>query len=185
MPMTERDRKVLKYGGIAVGAILALFFVSKMLSGSGGALPPLPSFPPPSNTGGSPTPTAGVLPPPAANLRDPFAVPGGVAPSTGSPQPSGSGSPSQSVSPTSSSPTPTLPGNGASIRIGGHTVVLLDVYALDSEEHAQVEVDGTVYRPAVGQRFAGGGFRLRSTNGDCAGFLFGDQSFNLCTRPQK
>jgi hypothetical protein len=179
MPMTERDRKVLKFGGIAVGAMLLLFFVSKFLSGGSGAFPPLP--PTVTRPSVSPSPTSGALPPPAANERDPFAVPGGLGTSTESPPPSGSGTPTQ----TSPPPSPTLPGNGASIQIGGHIVVLLDVYSVEGVEHTQVEVDGTVYRPSVGSRFAGGSFRLRSTSGNCAGFLFGDQSFTLCTRPQK
>jgi hypothetical protein len=42
-----------------------------------------------------------------------------------------------------------------------------------------------VYSPPVGGRFAGGEFRLVSTSGNCAGLLFGDQSFSLCTTPQK
>jgi hypothetical protein len=179
--MTERDRKVLKFGGVAVGAMLVLFFVSKLLSGGSDAFPPLPPTVPRQSTPG-PSPTAGALPPPAASQRDPFAVPGGLGTSTESPPPSDTGSPTQTISPT---PSPTLPGNGASIQIGGHTVVLLDVYSFDGVQHAQVEVDGTVFRPSVGSRFAGGRFRLRSTSGDCAGFLYGDQSFTLCTRPQK
>jgi hypothetical protein len=183
MPMTARDRKVLKFGGIAVGAMLVLFFASKLLSGGSGAFPPLPPTVP-KQSAGTPSPTSGELPPPAATERDPFAVPGGLGTSTESPPPSDSGGPTQTSSPPPT-PTPTLPGNGASTQIGGHTVVLLDVYTVDGTEHAQVEVDGTVYRPAVGARFAGGSFRLRSTSGDCAGFLYGDQSFTLCTRPQK
>src|SRR5438128_3134485 len=134
MPMTARDRKVLKYGGIAVGAMLVLFFVSKLLSGGSGAFPPLPPTVPRQSTG-TPSPTSGVLPPPAATERDPFAVPAGLGTSTESPTPSGTGSPTQTSSPT---PSPTLPGNGASTQIGGHTVVLLDVYSVDGVEHAQV-----------------------------------------------
>jgi len=181
MPMTERDRKVLKFGGVAVGAMLVLFFVSKLLSGGSSAFPPLPPTVP-RQSSEAPSPTSGVLPPPAGTERDPFAIPTGLGTSTESPTPSGSGSPSQTLSPT---PSPTLPGNGASIQIGGHTVVLLDVYAIDGVGHAQVEVDGTVFRPSVGARFAGGRFRLRSTSGDCAGFLYGDQSFSLCETANK
>jgi hypothetical protein len=59
------------------------------------------------------------------------------------------------------------------------------VYSINGVDYAQVEVDGTVYHPSVGAHFAGGSFLLRSTSGGCANFLFGDQSFSLCTNPQK
>ena len=63
--------------------------------------------------------------------------------------------------------------------------MLVSVYPRNGLSYAQVEVDGTVYNPAVGSHFAGGEFLLRSTSGGCANFLFGDQSFSLCTNPQK
>jgi hypothetical protein len=50
---------------------------------------------------------------------------------------------------------------------------------------AQVEVDGTVYNVAEGDSFAGGTFTLRDVAGNCATFLYGDQSFTLCIVPQK
>jgi hypothetical protein len=64
-------------------------------------------------------------------------------------------------------------------------VVLVSVYAVSGVGHAQVEVDGVIYNPAVGAHFAGGQFQLRSTNGTCANFLYGDQAFTLCTNPLK
>ncbi|MEP6972584.1 MAG: hypothetical protein ABI869_00410, partial [Actinomycetota bacterium] len=72
------------------------------------------------------------------------------------------------------------PSNGDSTVIGGHTVVLIDTYTVNGVQHATVSVDGTVYHPAEGDTFAGGNFELRDVAGNCATFLFGDQSFTLC-----
>jgi hypothetical protein len=69
--------------------------------------------------------------------------------------------------------------------VGGHLVVLLDTFKHNGKQHAQVEVDGTVYNPAEGERFFQGRFRLVSVSGNCANFLFGDERFGLCARPQK
>ena len=81
---------------------------------------------------------------------------------------------------------PTLPPtNGSSTTIGGHEVVLIDTFTANGVQHASVSVDGTVYHPAEGDTFAGGNFELRDVAGDCATFLFGDQSFTLCFVPSK
>jgi hypothetical protein len=183
--MTARDRRTLKFGGIAVGVIVVGFLLFSLLSGGGNEeafTPSLRSHSP----SASPTATgAQQQPAPALNGRDPFSIPPGLG---GSAAPSGGSTASTppGTSTSTSTPTPTLPGNGASTRIGGHTVVLLDTYkTADGTPHAQVEVDGTVYSPPVGGRFAGGEFKLVSTSGNCAGLLFGDQSFSLCTTPQK
>ena len=69
--------------------------------------------------------------------------------------------------------------------IGGHEVVLIDTFTSNGVQHASVSVDGTVYNPAEGATFAGGNFQLRDVAGDCATFLFGDQSFTLCFTPSK
>jgi len=69
--------------------------------------------------------------------------------------------------------------------IGGHTVVLLDTFERGGVERAQVEVDGAVYNVAVGHKFAGGSFELRSASSGCATFLFGDQPFSLCATASK
>jgi hypothetical protein len=45
----------------------------------------------------------------------------------------------------------------------------------------QVEVDGKVYTVEEGARFDEN-FRLVRIDGNCARFLFGDQSFTLCDR---
>jgi hypothetical protein len=188
MPLTARDRRTLKFGGIAVGVLLVGFLLFNLLSGGGGNEALFTPSLGPHSPAASPTASASQQPPaPALNGRDPFSIPpglGGSAPSgSTSSSPPGTSGPTGTRSPT---PTPTLPGNGASTRIGGHTVVLLDTYkTADGVSHAQVEVDGTVYSPPVGGRFAGGEFKLVSTSGNCAGLLFGDQSFSLCTTPQK
>ncbi len=181
MPLTPKDRRTLIVGGIVLGVVLVGFLVFNLLSGGGsGALPPI--------VGGTHSPivnpttaTTQPNPPPAAAGRDPFSIPpgmGSVAPSggTGSPGPTGT---------QTQTPTPTLPGNGSAFRIGGHTVVLVSVYAVSGISHAQVEVDGVMYEPSVGAHFDAGMFQLRSTNGTCANFLFGDQAFSLCTNPLK
>jgi len=184
--MTARDRRTLMIGGIVVGVLLVGFLAVNLLSGGGGTESfPSFSFHPGSPTSSSASGSPQQLPPPALTGRDPFSVPlgfGGATSSPGTTSPSGSSSSTGTQSPTS---TPTLPGGGSSTQIGGHTVVLESVNSVGGVEHAQVEVDGTVYNPPVGGRFANGDFKLVSTSGDCAGLLFGDQSFTLCARPQK
>jgi hypothetical protein len=183
MPLTPKDRRTLIIGGTVLGVILVGFLVFNLLSGGGtGALPPF-SGGIHSRTGSpSSSSTSQPNPPPAAAGRDPFSIPPGmggtVAPTSGSTSPPPTGGQSQG-------PPPTLPGNGSAFRIGGHTVVLVSVYAVSGVGHAQVEVDGVIYNPAVGAHFAGGQFQLRSTNGTCANFLYGDQAFTLCTNPLK
>jgi hypothetical protein len=44
-------------------------------------------------------------------------------------------------------------------------------------------VDGKVYTVEEGARFDEN-FRLVSIDGNCARFLFGDQSFTLCAKPK-
>jgi hypothetical protein len=66
--------------------------------------------------------------------------------------------------------------------MGGHTVVLLDIFQGGTK--VQVEVDGTVFTVSVGETFDGN-FRLVSISGSCARFVFGDEGFTLCTSPQK
>ena len=178
MPLTSRDRRTLIVGGIVLGVILVGFLVFNLLSGGGNNALPTISFRPHSPSV-APSPSgSGQRPPPAAAGRDPFSIPpglGGSAAPSGGPGPSGQ----------SQGPPPTLPGNGSAFRIGGHTVVLVSVYTVSGIGHAQVEVDGVIYKPAVGAHFEAGQFQLRSINGTCANFLFGDQAFSLCTNPLK
>ena len=84
--------------------------------------------------------------------------------------------------PTGSTNPPT---NGSTTVNGGHTVVLIDTFTSNGVSHATVEVDGIVYNPAEGATFAGGNFELRDVAGNCATFLFGDESFTLCFTPSK
>jgi hypothetical protein len=105
--------------------------------------------------------------------RNPFLAFGAQA----SPTPTGSGSPTPSVSPAGSPPP--APGGGSSIVVGGHTVVLDDVFLQGGTRKVQVEVDGVVYTAAKGQGFADG-FKVTSIQSECADFTFSMQSFSLC-----
>lgn len=183
MALSPRDRRALIILGGVAGVAVVAFLLLNILGGGGGqetglpSPPPIGSTPPPTV---SPTPTPRpTLPPVAlAGSRDPFSIPPSLQ--SGSPGPSGSVSPTGSATsppPTSPTPTPTSPGRGQSKTIGGHTVILLDIF--DNGTRVQVEVDGTVYTRSVGQSFARN-FRVVSTSGRCARFLFGDQGFTLC-----
>ncbi len=214
MPLNERDRKALKIGGIVAAVlVVALLALGQLGKGGGAALPPL-SVGPSTATGPTGVPTTGPTgsvspsvsggpaPSPIFSGRDPFSLPpqfqvtespgtptGGTGPTptgptggTGGtgPQPTGS---TGGTGPTSS---PTLPPtNGSVTTIGGHQVVLIDTFTSNGVAHASVSVDGTVYHPAEGATFAGGNFELRDVAGNCATFLFGDESFTLCFTPSK
>ena len=187
MALSERDRRTVTIGGIAVGVLLAGFVLFSFL---GGGEEPFPPIPPTTPGTGSPSPSPGGGGPPIQSFtgRDPFSVPPALSPSPSPTVPGGGGS--QSPSPSgggggSQTPSPTAPGNGSSRNIGGSTVVLLDIFQRDGATHVQVEVDGTVYDVVVGEQFAGGRFELRSVGGNCATFLFGDESFTLCITAQK
>jgi hypothetical protein len=213
MPLNERDRKALKIGGIVAGVlVLALLLLGQLGKGTT-ALPPLSVGPTVSGgptgvtgvpstgpTGSvSPSQSGGPVPSPIFSGRDPFSVPPQfqVTPATG-PGPTGTGPGPTGTGPgptgTGPGPTGTGPGptgptlpptNGSSTTIGGHEVVLIDTYTANGVQHASVSVDGTVYHPAEGDTFAGGNFELRDVAGDCATFLYGDQSFTLCFVPSK
>jgi hypothetical protein len=202
-------------GGSMVVLVLALNFIGRGGDTDTIALPSIPvptrttttTGPPTTGSGGPTTTPTGTptTPVPVFTGRDPFSLPfifqqtatstssGGSSTSTSSPPTSSptSGSTSGSTS-TSSSPgggsssTPTQPGNGSSTTVGGHQVVLLDTFTHNGVESAQVEVDGTVYSAAEGETFGpGNAFEVQSVSGNCAGLLFGDESFTLCTTPQK
>jgi hypothetical protein len=205
MPLNDRDRRALKVGGIVAAVlVLGLLGLTQLGKGGGSALPPLsvgPSTPggvtgPSTGPSVSPSPSkGGPVPSPIFSGRDPFSLPPefvtgaptGPSGSTGPGPtgPTGTGSPGPTGptgSPGTTSPTPS---NGSSTVIGGHSVVLIDTYTANGVQHASVSVDGTVYHPAEGDTFAGGNFELRDVAGDCATFLFGDQSFTLCFVPSK
>jgi hypothetical protein len=76
------------------------------------------------------------------------------------------------------------PGDESASTVGGHTVVLLGIFEQGGEPVAQVDVDGSVHIVEVGETFADN-FELMAISGDCATFLFGDQSFTLCEEAPK
>ena len=213
MPLNDRDRKALKIGGIVAAVlVLALLGLGQLGKGGGGALPPLsvgpstsvgptgPTGVPTTGPTGSPSQSGGPVPSPIFSGRDPFSLPpqfatGGTGPgTTGGTGPAPTGStggtgpgPTGSTGGTGPGPTGSTlpPTNGGSTVIGGHSVVLIDTYTSNGVQHASVSVDGTVYNPAEGATFAGGNFELRDVAGNCATFLFGDESFTLCFTPSK
>jgi len=199
MPISDRDKRMLRIGGIVIGVLLVGFVLLKLLGG-GGEEEAFPSSSPlrPSSSSTQPTGTPSLAPSPVLVLpaRDPFSIPPGFETTTSSSGGSSTTSSSGGSSTTSSSggtttttsttAPPTQPGNGASQTVGGHTVVLLDTFTANGVEQAQVEVDGTVYDPSVGDTFGPNKqYRLQSVSGNCATFLYGDESFTLCVSPNK
>jgi hypothetical protein len=196
MPLSDRDRRTLRIGGIVAGVLVVGLVLFNVLGGGGGTQAP------PRRTTGSATPTLAptvtptTTPTPVARFtgRDPFSTPPQFLVATGT---SGTGSSSSggssssssssgSGSSSSTSPPPTQPGGGSSENLGGHTVVLLDTFRVSGTDRAQVEIDGVVYNVAVGEQFGPGNrFELRSVSGNCGTFVFGDQSFTLCITPSK
>ena len=197
MPLTPRDRRTLMIGGGVLGVLLVGFLFMNVLSGGGDeAIPSLPPITvgPDEGGGGGPTepsPTGGVSPIPVFTGRDPFSVPPALSPTTspatsGSTSPTTSGSPTTTGSVTPTSPTPTIPGGDSSQEVGGKTVVLLSVFSSGGEPMVQVEVDGQVFNNVgIGDTFDNGRYELRSVSGDCATFLYGDESFTLCANSTK
>jgi hypothetical protein len=199
MPLTARDRRTLMIGGAVLGVLLVGFLLMNVLSG-GGEEEAIPSLPPitvaPDGGGGgtvSPSPSGGVSPIPVFTGRDPFSIPPALASSTTtSPVPSSPGATSPAptspgaTSPAPTSPAPTDPGGGSSEVVGGKTVVLLSVFSSGGQPMVQVEVDGQVFNNiAIGETFDNGRYELRSVSGDCATFLYGDESFTLCANSTK
>jgi len=199
MPISDRDKRTLKIGGIVAGVLVVGLLLFNVLSGGGGA-PETASSPRITQT---PTPTAtpsaSSTPTPVQQFvgRDPFSTPpeflvssstpggGGSSSSSASSPGSSTSSPGGGGS-SSSGPPPTQPGGGSSANIGGHNVVLLDAFMHNGVGHAQVEIDGVVYTVAEGEDFGPGHrFALRSVSGNCGTFVFGDESFTLCITPQK
>jgi hypothetical protein len=60
-----------------------------------------------------------------------------------------------------------------------HQVVLVDIFRVDGELRATVEVDGTEYNVAEGDTFAES-FRVLDLTEECGTFVFGDERFTLC-----
>ena len=182
------------------GAALPPLSVGPPVSGGPTGVTGVPSTGPSGSV--SPSQSGGPVPSPIFSGRDPFSMPpqfpapggatGGTGPGPTGPAPAAERAPDRRApapAPTGTGPGPTgptlPPTNGSSTTIGGHEVVLIDTYTANGVQHASVSVDGTVYHPAEGDTFAGGNFELRDVAGDCATFLYGDQSFTLCFVPSK
>jgi hypothetical protein len=214
MALTDRDKRTLKIGGIIVGVFLVIFLALKLLGGGGGTetasfSPHSTTSAPGGTTGGgssSGSESPNLAPSPVLQLpvRDPFAIPAGfpvpsAGTSSGSTTSGGSTTTGGTTTATSTTPgttsststpgggtrTPSQP-SGATQTVGGHQVTLIDTFTTNGVEQASVSVDGTVYRPSAGQTFGPNKeYKLQSVSGNCATFLFGDQSFTLCVPQNK
>lgn len=199
MDLTDRDKRTLKFGGIALGVLLVGYLLFSVLGGGDEApLPPTgPTGPVPSGESPEPTvsPSSVVSPTTVFAGRDPFAIPAAFAIS---PTSSGSASPtSPGTSPTSPGTSPTSPGSGGgggggtsdddTASLGGRTVVLIDVFMRNGQERADIEINAVVYNNLrEGEEFGPGlNYELRTISGNCVVVLFGDESATLCVDPQK
>ncbi len=187
MALSERDLRTVKIGGAVLGVILVGYLLFTFLSGGDEvALPPSgpPSGPLPSE---SLTPSPSIRPTAIFAGRDPFSPPAALASSSASLSPSVSGSVTVSVTvSTTGSPSPTQPGGGSSMVVGGRTIVILDIFMQGGERMVQVAVNGNVHNVGVGDAFGpGNDYMLQSISGSCATFLYGDEPFTLCVSVQK
>jgi hypothetical protein len=202
MPMTERDKRTLKIGGIVLGVLLVGFLLFNLVLGGEDELPPIPDIPPPTDVA---EPDDGVVPTLAPSPvavftgRDPFSVPPVLTTVTPSPPngetpppppPNGETPPppppnGETPPPPPPNGGPVQPGNGAGTTIGGDSIVLLDVFTINGVDTVQVEVNGQVFNVSEGETFANGRYRLRSASGNCATFVRGDEAFTLCVRTGK
>jgi hypothetical protein len=200
MALTDRDRKMLYVLGAVAAVALLYLFVLKPGGGGESAAPtgPTGSLPSPVVTPSvSPTPRQTLPPVILAGARDPFSIPpvfltagpsGSVSPpvsgtETGTTpppttQPPTTGPPT-TPPPTTPPPTTPPPKPGDEIQIGGHDVVLQDVF--NGQTRARVEVDHRVWTVEVGANFDDN-FKLVKIDGNCATFLFGDERFALCSK---
>lgn len=187
-PAQQRRALLIAGGGFVL--VLGLFVGSRLVGGGGGgsesADPTVPSSGEPQTTPGTPPPSAAApsataqvpviaIPPvPEAfetlELRDPFTPPLAaieflrslVPPAPGDPAP-GDPSPSPSPSPAAAS--------------------LRSVTVVDGAEVATVDVGGTLYDAAVGERFGPNDeYRVVTldASAQCGTFLFGDEAFSMC-----
>ena len=199
MPLTPRDRRTLMIGGGVLGVLLVGFMLMNLLAGGGGdeAIPSLPDITvPPDGTGPgpvTPTPSVGTSPIPVFTGRDPFSIPPELtsAPATtfSTTTSTSTSTSTTSTTTTTTTTTTTSPppgGSGDGDEVGGKTVVLLSVFTNGGEPMVQVDVDGQVFNGiGIGDTFDNGRYELRSVSGDCATFVFGDESFTLCVDPDK
>lgn len=188
--MTKRERNMLIVLGVVALAVGG-FFLFTMLGGdepeqqaapTPTASPPLvPAAP---GTGvGEPEPQE---PPRAITFfggRDPFVplvvVPeggGGTTPTEAQTAPTTGGEVPLGGEPVQEPPPGAEQQEQPGVTVGGHQVTLVDI--VDSNT-VQVEVDGEAFTVDEGEQFAQN-FELVSVSGNCARFLFGDESFTLC-----
>jgi hypothetical protein len=199
MALTDRDRKMLYVLGAVAAVALLYLFVLKPGGGGESAAPtgPTGSLPSPVVTPSvSPTPRQTLPPVILAGARDPFSIPpvfltsgpsGSVSPPVSgtettppaTTQPPTTTPPTSTPPPTTPPPTTPPPKPGDEIQIGGHDVVLQDVF--DGQTKARVEVDHRVWTVEVGANFDDN-FQLVKIDGNCATFLFGDERFELCSK---
>jgi hypothetical protein len=184
--MRRRERNLLIIlGVIAVGA--AGFFLFTMLGGEEeqqAAPTPVASPPPtpatPGTEGGEPT----AEPPQMFRFfggRDPFvplivaeAGAGGVGAAPAATEGGGEAPPTEPVQP--APPGAEGQAQKQTVTVDGKSVTLVDVV---DENTVQVEVDGRAFTVDEGEEFAQN-FEVASVSGNCARFLFGDESFTLC-----
>jgi hypothetical protein len=212
MTLTPRDKRMLQVLGVVAGLAILYFVITTVLGGDSGEVAsptgatggPVPTATPPVSESASPTPRETLPPVDLAGERDPFSIPPGL--STGTP--SGSVSPSVTTtvppttfppttappttfppttppptsppptSPPPTSPPPPPPSN--EVVVGGHHVVLGPI--TPNGKKLKIDVDGDTWTVEEGALFAQN-FRLVNIDGNCARFLFGDQSFTLCNDP--
>ena len=195
MNISERDKRILKMAGPVLGGILVLFLLFNLFTGGGDevaspgpVLPPSPPLPSPS-VSASPSPS--ISPQVVFAGRDPFSIPAGLSPSAATTSP-GSSPASPGTSPTSPGTSPTSPtspaaspgGGGNDQEFTGKTIVLLNVFSRAGEDLAQVTVNNRPYTVSEGERFSQS-FELVRVTGDCAAFLYVEESFTLCTNAPK
>ena len=211
MPISDRDKRTLRIGGIVLGVLLVAFLLLKVLGGGGGSDEGATSFSPRPTTSapgggtgaGTGSPTLAPSPTLVLPVRDPFAIPAGFPVSPTGTSTDGSTSTGTGTSTSSGTTTSTIPGtttttttppstrtpsqpSGATQNVGGHQLTLIDAFTTNGVERATISVDGTVYTVSAGQTFGPNKeYMLQSVSGNCATFLFGDQSFTLCVPQNK
>lgn len=110
----------------------------------------------------------------------------GAGGSSGAPAPSGSGAPATTSPPAGSSAPSQGPGTGTGSGGAvepnqGTRVAMLEAPFTDGGRLvANIRVGSSVYKVGAGDTFATS-FKVVSLDGSCGKFLFGDNSFSLCT----
>jgi Predicted solute binding protein len=195
MPLSDRDRRTLRIGGIVAGVLVVGLVLLNVLGGGGGTEAP------PRRTTGSATPTLAptatptTTPTPVARFtgRDPFSTPPQFLVATGT---SGTGSSSSGGS--SSSSALRGPARRARLRRRRPSRGGIEREPGRSHRGPPGHLQGERNRSRAGgdrrcrlqrrrgEQFGPGNrFELRSVSGNCGTFVFGDQSFTLCITPSK